>query len=301
MELRKIKTYVMLSLSTLSLIACSSDDGEQAEPENPDGRTAVAITSRTDQGSQSNGLEAGLYMVNFHNGQHDDLLASNNYVNNQLLTWSNDAWSTETPIYWSDMETPADFYAYAPYQQSISNAREMPFSVQTNQNVDGASALSDFLWGTIQDQSPTAESFNLTLSHQFSQLTITIIAEQGFDESELLANDVAVTIGGTKTNCQIDLQTGEATTTGAAEDVLCRNNGDLTYTAILIPQQVPFSNLIQVDWKGNKYTLQNSFILEAKRQYSLTVKLKKSKSGFDIGIAGWDIIGEDFGGVIGGN
>ena len=110
-----------------------------------------------------------------------------------------------------------------------------------------------------------------------------------------------VTHGGTKTNCQIDLETGEATTTGAAEDVLCRNNGDLTYTAILIPQQVPFSNLIQVDWKGNKYTLQNSFILEAKRQYSLTVKLKKSKSGFDIGIAGWDIIGEDFGGVIGGN
>ena len=304
MEFRKLKTYALLSLSILSLIACSSDDGEQAEqaePENLDGLTAVAIISRTDQGSLSSGLEAGLYMVNFQNGQHDDLLATSNYVNNQLLTWSNDAWSTETPIYWSDMETPADFYAYAPYQQFVSNAREMPFCVQTNQNVDGASALSDFLWGTIQEQSPTAESFNLTLSHQFSQLTITVMAEQGFDENELQANDVAVTIGGTKTKCQIDLKTGVATATGVAENVLCHNNGDLTYTAILIPQHVPFSNLIQVDWKGNKYTLQNSFQLEAKRQYGLTVKLKKSKSGFDIGIAGWDIIGEDFGGVIGGN
>lgn len=301
MKLRKLNTLVLLSLSTLSLIACSNNDGEQAEPEKHDGRTAVAIMTRTDQGGQNSGLQAGLYMVNFQNGQHDNLLGSNNYVNNQLLTWTNDAWSTETPIYWSDMETPADFYAYAPYQQSVSNAREMPFSVQTNQNVDGASALSDFLWGTIQEQSPTAESFNLTLAHQFSQLTITVIAEQGFDENELQAKDVAVTIGGTKTKCLIDLKSGEATTTGVAEDVLCRNNGDLSYTAILIPQQVPFSNLIQVDWKGNKYTLQNSFNLEAKRQYSLTVKLKKSKSGFDIGIAGWDIVSEDFGGVIGGN
>jgi hypothetical protein len=31
------------------------------------------------------------------------------------------------------------------------------------------------------------------------------------------------------------------------------------------------------------------------------VKLKKTQSGFDIGITGWDIIDEDFGGVIGGN
>lgn len=301
MEFRKFKTYILLSLTTFLLIACSSDDGEQAGPDNPDGRTPVAIITRTDQGSQNSGLQAGLYMVNFLNGQHDDLLTSSNYVNNQLLTWTNNAWSTETPIYWNDMETKADFYAYAPYQQTVSNARQMPFSVQVNQNANGALELSDFLWGNIQEQSPTAESFNLTLAHQFSRLTVTVIAEQGFDENELQANEVAVTIGGTKTNCQIDLKTGVGTTTGVAEDVLCRNNGDLTYTAILIPQKVPFSNLIQVDWKGNKYTLQNSFNLEAKRQYSLTVKLKKTKSGFDIGIAGWDIIGEDFGGVIGGN
>ena len=54
-------------------------------------------------------------------------------------------------------------------------------------------------------------------------------------------------------------------------------------------------------WNGNKYKVQNSFRLEAKRQYTLTLTLKKTKSGFDIGIEGWDIVPEDFGGIIGGN
>jgi hypothetical protein len=46
--------------------------------------------------------------------------------------------------------------------------------------------------------------------------------------------------------------------------------------------------------------LQNAFKLEPKRQYTLTVKLKKTESGFDVGIEGWDILDEDFGGTVGG-
>ena len=130
---------------------------------------------------------------------------------------------------------------------------------------------------------------------------MSVTADTGFDENELQSKDVTVTFGGSKTHCVIDLATGTTTATGTASDVKCMNNGDLSFKAVLIPQQVPFSDLIQIDWKGNVYTLQNSFKLEAERQYTLTVKLKKSKSGFDVGIVGWDIISEDFGGVIGGS
>ena len=296
MKIGKIYFWILTCV-----LLCGCSDDKASEPDNPDERTPVAITTRAEPGLQANPLQAGLFMVNFLNGQHNQLLSSNNYVNNQLLTYSNDSWNTATPIYWNDMETHADFYAYAPYQESLGDTRQMPFCVQTNQNVDGALVQSDFLWGTIQDQSPTASSFDLTLAHQLSRLTVTVVAEQGFDDNELQASDVSVTLGGTKTNCVIDLATGEVTASGNAQEVQCCNNGDLSYTAVLIPQQVPFSNLIQIDWKGNKYTLQNSFLLEPKHQYSLTIKLKKTKSGFDIGISGWDIVDEDFGGVIGGN
>ncbi len=293
----------LLFLSLLLLTACGSDDvAPQPEPVQPETeRTAVNIQTRTDDTPQGVQVQAGLYMVNFSNGRHGQLLAANNYVNNQLLTWTGSAWQTSSPIYWNDMETPADFYAYAPYQTSVSDARQMPFSVQTDQTTAAALTESDLLWGTVQEQSPSQDDFSLILTHRLCQLNIVVTAEAGFSENELKASDVAVTFGGSITSGFIDLATGVVTASGTANDVKCMNNGDLSYKAILIPQVVPFSNLIQVNWKGNVYTLQNSFNMEAGLQYTITVRLKKSKSGFDIGIDGWDIIGEDFGGTIGGN
>lgn len=293
-----IRFFIYTSL--LIGASCSSDDSETLNVPD-DGRTKVNLTTRAENVTNGQMLQAGLYMVNYVDGQPDELLGTNNYVNNQLLIWENDTWTTDTPIYWNDMETRADFYAYAPYQTTVDNARQMTFSVKTDQRDDGNFTLSDLLWGTVQGQSPTSNGFNLTLTHMLSQLTVNVIADVGFSENELKASDVSVTIGGTRTSATIDLQTGVVNVlNGSAEDVKCHSNDDLSYTAILIPQQVPFSNLIQVDWQGNHYTLQNAFRLEAQRQYTLTVKLKKTQSGFDIGIDGWDIIPEDFGGTIGG-
>lgn len=288
-------------LAVVSLMACSNDDAEQPVTEKPtDEKTLVNLTTRGDDPVSNGQLQAGLFMVNYREGQPDQMWATNNYVNNQLLTWNNSGWSTESPIYWNDMETPADFYAYAPYQAIVADARAMDFHVQTNQTTAIAFAQSDFLWGTVTGQNPTDNGFELYLNHLFSQITVVVTAGAGFEDGELKSSDVAVTIGGSKTNCAIDLATGQLTLKGTANDVMCMNNGALNYKAVLLPQQIPFANLIQVNWKGNMYTLQNSIHLEAGRQYTLTVKLKKSKSGFDVGIEGWDIIDEDFGGVVGG-
>ena len=136
------------------------------------------------------------------------------------------------------METRADFYAYAPYQTTVDNARQMTFSVKTDQRDDGNFALSDLLWGTVQGQSPTSNGFNLTLTHMLSRLTVNVIADVGFSEGELNASDVSVTIGGTRTSATVDLKTGSVNVSNesAAEDVKCHSNGDLSYTAILLPQ-----------------------------------------------------------------
>ena len=179
------------------LLACilfgsCSKDSEQ-EIETADNRTPVVVKMLIGQGQQPATLQAGLFMVNFVDNQPNQLQSSDNYVNNQLLTYVNEEWNTATPIYWNDVETCADFYAYAPYQESVTDARQLAFSIQTDQDVDGALDQSDFLWGTIQVQSPTSESFDLTLAHQLSRLTVTVVAEQGFDDNELQAEDVSVT------------------------------------------------------------------------------------------------------------
>lgn len=298
-------SFCMVLAYSMLISACNSSENlTESVPEEPkDEKMEVSIITRTSEEEPASTLQAGLYMVNYHNGQSDELLEQNNYVNNQMLTWMDNVWMTAAPIYWNDMITPADFYAYAPYQYEVPNARAMIFSIQTDQTKQEDFSKSDLMWGTVSGQNPSSVSFDLFLSHQLSQLTVTISAGTGFDEDELRAEDVQVSIGGTRTTATVDLQTGVVSVLNSlpAEDIKCMNKGDLSYAAILLPQQVPFANLIQVDWKGNKYTLQNSFTLEAKKQYSLTVNLKKSKSGFDIGIVGWDIIGKDFGGVVGGN
>lgn len=288
----------LLFIGIVALCAsCSSDSSHEpiVPPANQEG--AVQIQTRVEGEAVAAEVNAGLYMVNYLDGKRDNLLATANYVNNQLLTFANSVWSTATPIYWNDATTPADFYAYAPYQKNVADARALPFSVQKDQATTEAMAQSDFLWGTLQGQSPTESSFDLTLSHMLSQLTVVVTGAEGVS---MKAEEVSVTIGGTRTSAKIDLETGTITPDGEAGEVKCHSNGDLSYTAILIPQQVPFSNLIQVVWNGNPYTLQNAFKLEPRRQYSLTIKLKKTESGFDIGIDGWDIIGEDFGGTVGG-
>ena len=294
--MRNIISLILL----LTLVACNGDDSES--PNHPDNGMMVKIQTRAENGVAADGLQAGLFMINYQNGTPVAMSASNNYVHNQLLVWHNDAWQTNTPIYWYDDETPADFYAYAPYVSTIENACEMAISVQTDQRSLAAFAQSDFLWGNVIGQEPASGSFDLTLRHVLSQLTVTVVGDAGFDDDELSANDVNVTIGGTRTNGNINLATGLVSipSTSSLSTVISHSNGDLSYTAILLPQQIPFSNLIQVSWNGNVYTIQNSFKLEAAKQYNLTVKLKKTKSGFDIGIVGWDIIGEDFGGTIGG-
>lgn len=297
------KTIIGCWLLAFGLTACSSDDADTGQnPEQPpvENRQAVEVLARAEGDTDtSEGVQAGLYMVNRFNGQQSLLQSSGNYVNNMLMNHRDGAWVPQTAVYWLDTDVSADFYAYAPYTGQIDNARAMPFRVATDQTTDEGYAKSDLLWGSVLGQSPLAGKFNLMLSHQLCSMTVVVTQGAGFSEGELTDNNVAVAIGGSKTLGQVDLQYGVVTATDEVADVKCHSNGNLTYTAILLPQQIPFANLLKVDWNGNNYTLQKSYKLEAKKQYRVTIKLNKTQGGLDVGIEGWDIIDEDFGGTVG--
>ena len=197
--------YIVFLMCATFFVACSSEEPQSPEP--ADDRTSVNITTRAEDENTAGNMQAGLFMVNYQDENPDDLLPNDNYVNNQLLTWANGTWTTTSPIYWIGMETRADFYAYAPFVSKITDARKMPFSISCDQSTDEAFAQSDLLWGTVLGQSPTSANFELTLQHQLSRLSIVVTADTGFEEGELQASDVSVTIGGTKTAATFDLQT----------------------------------------------------------------------------------------------
>lgn len=285
--------YIILGL--LLVTGCSSND--EYIPAD-DGRQRVKISVFAENGAISNDINAGLYMVNYVDGIKDYLHPVGNYINNKLIVYRNSSWQSEQPIYWYDENTPADFYVYAPYRKDVENACALPSGVATDQTTKAGMAQSDFLYGAIMREYPSESDFELKMHHHFSKMTVVITTDGTFDG--LSADNVSVAIGGTKVESVVDMQTGAITVTGDTQDVQCCNNGDLSYTAILIPQQIPYSNFIKIDWNGNPYILQSAFKFESRREYKLTVKLKKTAGGFDIGIDGWDIVDEDFGGVVGG-
>lgn len=285
--------YIILGL--LLVTGCSSND--EYIPAD-DGRQRVKISVFAENGAISNDINAGLYMVNYVDDIKDYLHPVGNYINNQLIVYRNSSWQSEQPIYWYDENTPADFYVYAPYRKDVENACALPSGVATDQTTKAGMAQSDFLYGAIMREYPSESDFELKMHHHFSKMTVVITTDGTFDG--LSADNVSVAIGGTKVESVVDMQTGAITVTGDTQDVQCCNNGDLSYTAILIPQQIPYSNFIKIDWNGNPYILQSAFKFESRREYKLTVKLKKTAGGFDIGIDGWDIVDEDFGGVVGG-
>jgi len=305
MKFKKIKTYILLALAAISLMACSNDDTDSPQqtgvpdmPKNVDKNAVNIVTRGEGVTDNSSGMLAGLYMVNYINGLSSKLLPTDNYVNNLQMNNSNNAWVPATPIYWLDTNVKADFYAYAPYKPVVADARAMTFSVETDQTIDDAYMQSDFLWGASKGKSPLDGSFDLTIFHQLSMVTVEVVAGSGFKTNELNSNNVTVTLCGSRTTGTVDLQTGSVTATGEKADIKCHNNGDMTYSAILMPQSVPFSNFVQIDWNGNKYTLQMSINLEQRMHHKLTITLKKTMSGLDVGISGWDVVAEDFGGTV---
>lgn len=285
---------VILILGLLLVAGCSNEE-DNIPADN--GREKVIISLHAENGVIDNEIEAGLYMVNCFNGSAEELLPAGNYVDNRNIVYGNNGWQLKTPLYWYDEITPADFYVYAPYNKNVPDARSLSFSVATDQTSLDRMAESDFLWGASKKQTPSTGGFELKMQHHFSKMTVVVTADSTF--KDFSAENVSVILGGTRTSASINLQTGTVTPTGNVLDVACYSNGDLSYTAILVPQQIPFSDFIKIDWNGNPYTLQTAFKLESHKEYKLVVKLKKTAGGFDIGIDGWDIIDKDFGGTVG--
>lgn len=279
----------------LWLVASCSGAGDNFPDDG--GRQKVNISFSAENGTISDEIYAGLYMVNYIDGEYNELFSSGNYVNNIMMVYRNNGWQSEDAIYWYDETTAADFYVYAPYDADVPDACALSFDIATDQTSLDRMAESDFLWGASKKQTPSSGNFELKMQHHFSSMTVVVTADSTFQDFS--SENVSVVIGGTRTSAAINLQTGIVTPTGDVQDVVCYNNGDLSYTAILVPQQIPFSDFIKIDWNGNPYILQSAFKLDSHKEYRLVIRLKKTAGGLDVGIDGWDIIDEDFGGTVG--
>ena len=249
---------------------------------------STTLTRATDSAFEA-GDKVGIFVVN----EPKVLAASGNHVDNMGFTYST-TWTPDSPIYWLDKTTKADFYCYYPYAESVSTTAHT-FATKANQSQLADYKASVFLWGKTAGVAPTENAVNITTNHLFSNMVIILKPGDGFTASTLTAATKSVKICGVKTNATINLSTGVATATGNATEVTPYLDGT-QYRALIVPQTTTEGALVVVTVDGVDYTLSRSMTFKANKQHKFTVTLNKVSNGVNVGIGGWESDEEDYGG-----
>ncbi len=284
------KLFFFAATVCVMLSACSKSEETTpvVETEKIPINISTTLTRATDSAFEA-GDKVGIFVVN----EPNSLTTSGNHVDNMGFTYTS-KWTPDTPIYWLDQTTKADFYCYYPYA-TTANTTSHAFATKADQSSLANYKASEFLWGKTAGVAPTEEAVNITTNHTFSNTLVILKPGDGFTEESLAAATKSVKICGVKTNANINLATGVATANGNATEVTpYLENGQ--YRALIVPQTTAEGALIVVTVDGVNYTLTRSMTFKANKQHKFTVTLNKVNNGVNIGIGGWETDEEDYGG-----
>lgn len=287
-----MKKFFTLMAAVAAMISCS--DNVENVPTSPETdklpiNIATTLTRATDSAFEQ-GDKVGIFVVN----EPNSLAASGNHADNIGFTYAGATWNPDTPIYWLDQTTKADFYCYYPYAENASTTAHS-FATKADQSTLENYKASEFLWGKTTGVTPTEEAVNITTNHTFSNALVILKPGDGFTEATLAAATKSVKICGVKTGATINLATGVATANGNATEVTPYLDG-AQYRALIVPQATAEGALIVVTVDGVDYTLSRSMTFKANKQHKFTVTLNKVSNGVNVGIGGWETDEEDYGG-----
>lgn len=300
-----MKNHILLAMaSTIMLCGCnglpSPDNGDDPKPDEPQlipiNLTTDIWMKATDNGYEVND-KVGIYTVNYVDGTPGTLVSSGNHLDNTCFTYDGTAWSPETPVYWKDSKTPADFYCYYPYTASVSDVSSLEFTVKEDQSTLDNYKASDLLWGKTEGAEPSDKPVNILTKHALSNIVIYVVPGDGFTEESLAAEDITVTITGVKTKAGLNLATGKVTADGDLKDIRpYKENG--WWRALVVPQDIIGTQIVKVTVGEDTYTLTQTVTFESNKQHKCTVKVNRIGEGVNITIGGWESSDEDFGGTL---
>lgn len=306
--MKNILSFSVLAFGLLLFAACDKSDVAEdiVDPDVPEVPTDSTttdmpmnlVTRAIDAGIIKN-VCVGLYASNYVEDVYQELQSSGNYIDNMCMEYKDGIWRTDTPFYWYDSKTLMDFYAYAPYNAKMSTCRDYLFNLPIDQRPDESLASADFMWGRLLGVYPSADEVSLNVNHMFAKVLVNIVPDESYAQDELKPADLKVELGGMKVAGTIDLMTGGVKLSGNTSTVVMHDNGDLTYSAVVMPQALGFVNLVRVTKGDDFYPLQGSITFEGGKTYTLSVTIgKKGVGGLNIGISSWDIDEKDYGGTV---
>lgn len=250
-----------------------------------DGSIGQIYTTRVDDGGFCDGDQVGLYGVNYtdDNTKAGTLLDEDNQVDNARYTFDESSltWKSQSPVYYKDAETNIDLYAYYPYGNPKS-VTEYAFEVQQDQsgkNANEGYAMSDFLWGKVENVKPSEAKVKIKFNHRMACVNVVLEEGEGFEEAEFDNLEKNVLVMNTTRSAHINLATGVVTATGkpANEGILMKQNAE-GFRAIVVPQTVAaMSPLFSITIDGVEYRFKKDidFVYEAGKQSKFSIQINK--------------------------
>lgn len=228
-----------------------------------------------------NGDKVGLFVKE----SAQPLEISGNKVNNELLTFGGNAWTSTRKLYWDDGKY--DAFAYYPYVSDVTSIKDFPFSVETDQTASAGFGASDFLFASAKDLTASASPVDLRFRHILSRLTIRLIKGEDFEGE--MPETAKVSIHNTVTDATVDLLAGVATPDpkGVKKTIFANQSGPTSYTAIIVPQRlqnrVP---LIEVEMNGVSYLYESKFLFKPGVHSLVNLIIDKNPEQLKIEIGG---------------
>ena len=252
---------------------------------------STVLTRATDLEFESTD-KVGIFIVN----EPGALLLSGNHADNLGFTYEGAKWTPDTPVYWLNKTTKADFYCYYPYSEVTSTSAHS-FSTKADQSTVSNYKASEFLWGKTTDVAPTEAPVGIIVNHIFSNALVILKPGDGYTDESLAAATKSVKICGVRTSATISLSNGVANAYGNVTNVTPYfENGQ--YRALIVPQTTDEGTLIVVTVNDIEYALKRPMTFKANKQHKFTLTLNKVNNGVNVGIGSWDIDEEDYGGQV---
>ena len=296
-----MKQLLFIIAATATLLCSCKKSGPESVPERDSLKIPISLstdiwTKATDNGYE-NGDKVGIYTVNQVNGTSSSLANSGNHLDNTKFTFEGEVWNPDSPVYWKDQSTAADFYCYYPYTQNISNVTAVPFTVKTDQSSLENYKASELLWGKTLGATPSEDPVKITTKHAMSNVIIFVKPGKGYTEQTLAAETISVTITGVKTSAKLNLATGQVTAEGVASNMTPYKE-ESCWRALVIPQDITGTEVVKVTVGPNEYSLRQTVSFQSNKQHKCTITVNKIGEGVNIGIGGWETDDTDFGGIL---
>lgn len=289
--MKKANMIATAALATL-LAACSNDSDVFNTPDYADTPIGLnvnvgpmATRAGYEQGALTEG-SFGLYLTT--EGTNSD--ERYNCTNREVRYES--GWTIQgEQLLWKSNDATVTYYAYLPYTETVSDAVNYAFTVQTDQSTEDNVKASDLLWTGGRQDATAGKALDINFKHALSKLNVTLTKGSELEDGVTFT---LVKLSNCATATTVNLTDGTTgnTTNSGQTITLYAATPDEQYECILVPQTFAQSLKVEItDNNGKVYTFTSNrdltFASGEEYTLNLTVGRDKMTTG-TISAESWD-------------